>query len=132
MNEKARVRQQVVRLPERHGAFLHTHDVVKLTGFSTKRRQIEQLQRMGVMFYVNGLGEPAVPRSILDPALRVEVVASWSPGALAEVQGAHANGKAAASKAGRRSPRAAAADPDDPLAGIGAELASAAKGRSRH
>jgi hypothetical protein len=40
-----------------------THDeVVELTGWKNKKKQIAQLRRMGLPFWVNGREEPVVPR----------------------------------------------------------------------
>ena len=40
--------------------FLNPDEVRELTGFAIKARQIEQLRRMGIAFFVNGCGRPVV------------------------------------------------------------------------
>ncbi len=40
--------------------FVDDDDMVKLTGFRTPRKQIEQLRVMGVPFRINGGGRPMV------------------------------------------------------------------------
>lgn len=79
---------QAAPAPAGHSAFLDAADVVRLTGYSTKRRQVEQLARMGIAFFVNGLGTPVVPRSAVEgqrqtPAAPADAApAGWAPGVL--------------------------------------------------
>jgi hypothetical protein len=40
--------------------FLDDADLVKLTGFKTSRRQIDQLRKMGLPFFVNAASRPVV------------------------------------------------------------------------
>jgi len=42
------------------GLFLTSIEVRELTGFAYKAKQIEQLRRMGIAFFVNGCGRPIV------------------------------------------------------------------------
>lgn len=46
--------------------FLSKEDMVTLTGAKTKSKQIAQLRKMGLLFWVNALGVPVVPRSAID------------------------------------------------------------------
>lgn len=60
-------------------AFLDREEIAWLTGFHRKGRQIEQLRRMGVAFFINGSGRPVVTRAAIEG--RADVVSSraWSP-----------------------------------------------------
>lgn len=40
--------------------FVGDEDMVKLTGYRTPRKQVEQLRIMGVPFRINGFGRPMV------------------------------------------------------------------------
>lgn len=46
--------------------FLTQDEIVILTGRPQKSRQIEQLRKMGVPFYVNAIGRPIVARAIIE------------------------------------------------------------------
>ena len=46
--------------------FLSKEDVATLTGAKIKSKQIAQLRKMGLPFWVNALGVPVVPRSAID------------------------------------------------------------------
>jgi hypothetical protein len=46
--------------------FLNQDELVILTGRPQKSKQIEQLRRMGVPFYVNAVGKPVVARAIIE------------------------------------------------------------------
>jgi len=46
--------------------FLSKDDVAILTGAKIKSKQITQLRRMGLPFWVNANGVPVVPRSAID------------------------------------------------------------------
>lgn len=46
--------------------FLAKEDVSELTGRKTKTKQIEQLRKMGIVFWVNALGAPVVPRWVIE------------------------------------------------------------------
>ncbi|MET3132899.1 hypothetical protein AAKU55_003180 [Oxalobacteraceae bacterium GrIS 1.11] len=41
--------------------YLTSEDVVILTGRRNMRQQVEQLQKMGILFSVNFIGKPIVP-----------------------------------------------------------------------
>lgn len=63
-----------------NSTFLSKEDLVTLTGAKTKSKQIAQLRRMGLPFWINALGVPVVPRSAIDgrpaavPVPRAKVV----------------------------------------------------------
>jgi hypothetical protein len=66
-------------------AFLDDDEVRTLTGRTQKSKQIEQLKRMGVPFFVNAAGKPIVAKSAVDGSHRVEVISSsdiWRPSVL--------------------------------------------------
>lgn len=46
--------------------FLSKEDVATLTGAKIKTKQIEQLRKMGLPFWVNAQGQAVVPRSAID------------------------------------------------------------------
>lgn len=47
-------------------AFLTKEEVAELTGLKAKRRQVEQLRKMGLPFWLNAACTPIVPRSAID------------------------------------------------------------------
>lgn len=60
--------------------FLSDTDLEKLTGRKQKSRQVAELRRLGVPFYVNASGHPVVARAVLEggkPAAPVKP--SWEP-----------------------------------------------------
>jgi hypothetical protein len=69
--------------------FLTEEEIATLTGKKMKSRQVEQLRRMGIAFYVNGGGRPVVCRSAVEggkPASEVKK-ARWQPNVLKAVNG---------------------------------------------
>lgn len=61
--------------------FLTKEEVVELTGWKNKKKQVEQLRKMGLPFWVNARDAPIIPRSAIEgrreapqPAKRVKVV----------------------------------------------------------
>jgi len=46
--------------------FLSAEDLHTLTGYTVKAKQIEQLRRMGIPFFVNGCGRPVVSVSAVE------------------------------------------------------------------
>jgi hypothetical protein len=46
--------------------FLDLDELRWLTGWAQKSKQIAQLRRMGIPFYVNALGLPIVARSVIE------------------------------------------------------------------
>jgi len=68
----------------RETMFLDDKEVARLTGFSRKTRQVQQLRMMGIPFYVNAAGRAVVTRSVVDGSRQEakKTVGSWSPAAL--------------------------------------------------
>lgn len=63
--------------------FLDPDDVATLTGKRTKSGQIDQLRRMGFLFYVNASGHPVVPKSSIEShSLTTVVDNEWKPNVL--------------------------------------------------
>jgi len=64
--------------------FLDDEELARLTGFSRKTRQVQQLRMMGIPFYVNAAGRAVVTRSVVDGSRQEakKAVGSWSPAAL--------------------------------------------------
>lgn len=61
--------------------FLDQQALIAFTGRRQKSKQIEQLRRMGVRFFVNAAGHPVVTESAINgkqPAPKKEAPA-WSP-----------------------------------------------------
>ena len=52
--------------------FLDDAALRKLTGCAQKTRQVEQLRRMGVPFWINARGQPVVACSALEGAKKAE------------------------------------------------------------
>lgn len=48
------------------GTFLTKDEVAELTGLKTKKRQVEQLRKMGLPFWLNAAEAPIVPRSAIE------------------------------------------------------------------
>ena len=61
------------------GAFLTRDELVVLTGFHRKGRQVEQLRRMGIAFYVNGCGRPVVARRSIEGSATEASPRTWTP-----------------------------------------------------
>lgn len=61
--------------------FLTKEEVAELTGLKIKRRQVEQLRKMGLPFWLNAANAPIVPRSAIEgkvPSVP-EVKPQWIP-----------------------------------------------------
>lgn len=65
---------------EQSEVFLSDYDMFLLTGYKTRSRQVEQLRKMGMAFFVNGSGKPLVAKAVIegrnDPAPQVK---KWEP-----------------------------------------------------
>lgn len=46
--------------------FISPDDLKELTGFTVKEKQIAQLRRMGIPFFVNGCGRAKVAASVIE------------------------------------------------------------------
>lgn len=63
--------------------FLSAEDLHTLTGFSVKAKQIEQLRKMGVPFFVNGCGRPVVAVSVVEGRKQeIQPQQGWKPAVL--------------------------------------------------
>ena len=61
--------------------FLEIHDVRTLTGLAQKSKQVVQLKRMGIPFYINAQGLPIVARCVLEGSRAKPAVPNtrWRP-----------------------------------------------------
>jgi Domain of unknown function (DUF4224) len=59
--------------------FLTPDELAQLTGFRRKGRQVEQLRRMGIAFYVNGCGRPVVTRTSIEGSATGGLPRAWAP-----------------------------------------------------
>ena len=62
--------------------FLSPDDLKALTGFATKAKQVEQLRRMGIPFFVNGQGRPVVTVAAIQGEKSEVVATAWKPAVL--------------------------------------------------
>lgn len=63
--------------------FLDDDDIKTLTGFSIKKKQVEQLRKMGIPFFLNGCGKPVVARSAIDGGVNTgKSKTGWTPSIL--------------------------------------------------
>jgi hypothetical protein len=68
--------------------FLNPDEVALLTGFHRKGRQVEQLRRMGIAFYVNGCGRPVVARAAIEGSVEGTSPRAWAPSVVKLARGA--------------------------------------------
>jgi hypothetical protein len=68
--------------------FLNPDELALLTGFRRKGRQVEQLRRMGVAFYVNGCGRPVVARAAIEGSAAGTSPRTWGPSVVKPARGA--------------------------------------------
>ena len=68
--------------------FLNPDELALLTGFHRKGRQVEQLRRMGIAFYVNGYGRPVVARAAIEGSAAVTSPRRWTPSVVKVARGA--------------------------------------------
>jgi hypothetical protein len=68
--------------------FLNPDELALLTGFHRKGRQVEQLRRMGIVFYVNGCGRPVVARTAIEGSVAEASPRAWAPAVVKLVRGA--------------------------------------------
>jgi len=68
--------------------FLNPDEVALLTGFHRKGRQVEQLRRMGIAFYVNGCGRPVVARAAIEGSATGTSPRTWAPSVVKLARGA--------------------------------------------
>jgi len=60
-------------------AFLDDAELVALTGRKMKSRQIIELRRMGLPFFVNATGHAVVARSVIDGKADIQPKKPWVP-----------------------------------------------------
>lgn len=70
----------------RSALFLTPEELALLTGFHRKARQIEQLRRMGIAFYINGCGRPIVTRNSVEGRAESASPGGWSPSVVKKVK----------------------------------------------
>ena len=68
--------------------FLNPDELALLTGFHRKGRQVEQLRRMGIAFYVNGCGRPIVARTVIEGTAEGALPRTWAPSVVKLAKGA--------------------------------------------
>lgn len=62
--------------------FLDDDQLKHLTGYAQKAKQVAQLRRMGVPFFVNAAGKPVVAESAVQgtkPQETIQTQVSWEP-----------------------------------------------------
>lgn len=59
--------------------FLTPSELKQLTGYAQRTRQVAQLRRMGIAFFVNAAGQPVVPRSTIDGGKPTTQPNTWEP-----------------------------------------------------
>lgn len=63
--------------------FLTPTEVRELTGFALKSKQIEQLRRMGIAFFINGSGRPVVTVAVVEGRKQEsQILPTWHPAVL--------------------------------------------------
>lgn len=63
--------------------FLNDADLVRLTGRTYRKLQIEALRKMGVPFFVNALGRPIVPCAVIEGRASAPAPQNqWTPNVL--------------------------------------------------
>lgn len=68
--------------------FLNPDELALLTGFHRKGRQVEQLRRMGIAFYMNGCGRPVVARAAIEGSAAGVSPRAWAPSVVKIARGA--------------------------------------------
>jgi len=68
--------------------FLNPDELVLLTGFHRKGRQVDQLRRMGIAFYINGCGRPVVARAAMEGGAASVSPRTWFPSVVKLARGA--------------------------------------------
>ena len=76
---------QVIGAP---ALFLTPDDLALLTGFRRKGRQVAQLRRMGIAFYVNACGHPVVARTVVEGTGELASPPTWTPSVVKFARGA--------------------------------------------
>jgi hypothetical protein len=80
--------QSVVQTTGAAAVFLNPDELALLTGFHRKGRQVEQLRRMGIAFFVNGCGRPVVARTAIEGSAVRTSPRAWAPSVVKGARGA--------------------------------------------
>lgn len=61
--------------------FLTTEEVKQLTGYARKTKQIQQLKKMGIPFFISATNRPIISRSVIDgnPKNAKPQKTTWQP-----------------------------------------------------
>ena len=61
--------------------FLNAEEVHQLTGFKRKTKQIQQIKKMGIPFFINATNRPIVSRSVVDGSAKAKPpkTQGWQP-----------------------------------------------------
>ena len=78
----------VLQANETAALFLNPDELVLLTGFRRKGRQVEQLRHMGLAFYINGCGRPVVARTSIEERAKGASPCVWTPSVVKVSRGA--------------------------------------------
>ena len=62
--------------------FLQPSDIKTLTGCAHKDKQIAQLRKMGLPFFVNAGGRPVVTAAVVEGAKQPSTPQAWQPAVL--------------------------------------------------
>jgi hypothetical protein len=80
--------QSLVQTTGAAAVFLNPDELALLTGFHRKGRQVDQLRRMGIAFYVNGCGRPVVARGAIEGNAAGTSSRTWAPSVVKLARGA--------------------------------------------
>jgi hypothetical protein len=59
--------------------FLTPEELKQLTGCAWRDRQIAQLKRMGIAFWINAAGRPVVARAVIEGGKAAPQSRTWEP-----------------------------------------------------
>lgn len=59
--------------------FLEDEQIVKLTGYRQKAKQVARLRKLGILFFVNASGHPVVPDSSVNGSKQPKPEKTWTP-----------------------------------------------------
>jgi hypothetical protein len=85
---EGKLSEQSLRRSEASTMFLNPDELALLTGFRRKGRQVEQLRRMSIAFYVNGCGRPVVARAAIEGIAAGTSPRTWAPSVVKIARGA--------------------------------------------
>ena len=74
-------------MEKQRSLFITPDEMRQLTGFALKAKQIEQLRRMGIAFFVNGCGKPVVTVEAIEGTRKQEAQqVVWQPAVLMKAE----------------------------------------------